>query len=917
MIKTMLKKVARRFIRDNQTGQSIVILALGMIGLLAVVGIAVDISILFIRFSTLRRAVDSASIAAAGQMRQDRSLGEVGLAARQFIEFHDLNPRDVLVETCHTSQQLDAGGAVISSDEELCTVDQRKLVRVTAEIDSPTVFLRLIGFGNIVLRASSISETATLDVVLIMDVSESMLNETTYNDWALVNQGIAYVPPRLFSFDNYYGDPSTGTNDPQTVFGRGLIDAGPTYNPADYFNEITRMWQTDILGVTQEEVNRRLNYVGVGPGAPAGAPNHAIDQGVTPNPIYSTGYFVPNGINAAAQVHPRPACRVRLFPYSFSLNVPTYLRDLYSANGVNYGRNQWGNFVPTFDFYGCCNDPGSGIQEEIDGEPTNNIIPGVNVDADGNFSDLVCQPFRDARDATREFLQRVDFVRGDRVSFVTFDRSAFIIDPDGTGDAWNSTHMIEEEWIALETLNRMIGVRAEPNFYDWDEVNGGWLGFSTGVDDAGDSILIDYYSLGPEALDYNDYPVKDNCPFQNATMNYPFSRYATRGVSTGDIVTGVPWEGSPAIYNIMTPDVAFDAGWHSAAESVSPPLGPLNSYELWASCRGTNVGAALREANNALTDPSTSRREGTVWVMIFLGDGAAGASDPARRLARDPVYPEPYSGTSTPTMSQYGTRGEYGAYGVCPMGTPSLSPRAELVDTSTEQPVVFPFCSDELPESRHFCYPSVRATANRETSVGTPGFDIGFGPGALDITGDPYDFDVGDYPNYSAGQAQGCLLYDVDDYARDWADFVGGIGDEDASQLILPTIFTIGFGLGFDNPGSDNLEICQNNLGDCLGEELLRYIADVGDNFQIDINYQQDYLDNGFLDDSISATAEGYGQRGICEPEGNGYIPGSPPDINFLTPGESCGNYFNAPTVEELEIVFDEIASRMFTRIAQ
>ena len=71
MIKTLLSRITKRFIRDNEIGQSVVILALGMVGLLVVVGITVDISILFVRFSTLRRAVDSASIAAAGQMRQD------------------------------------------------------------------------------------------------------------------------------------------------------------------------------------------------------------------------------------------------------------------------------------------------------------------------------------------------------------------------------------------------------------------------------------------------------------------------------------------------------------------------------------------------------------------------------------------------------------------------------------------------------------------------------------------------------------------------------------------------------------------------------------------------------------------------------------------------------------------------------
>jgi hypothetical protein len=37
----------------------------------------------------------------------------------------------------------------------------------------------------------------------------------------------------------------------------------------------------------------------------------------------------------------------------------------------------------------------------------------------------------------------------------------------------------------------------------------------------------------------------------------------------------------------------------------------------------------------------------------------------------------------------------------------------------------------------------------------------------------------------------------------------------------------------------------------------------------------------------------------------------------MVAPGVSCGNYFNAPGQTELAEVFNEIASRMFTRLSQ
>ena len=313
----------------------------------------------------------------------------------------------------------------------------------------------------------------------------------------------------------------------------------------------------------------------------------------------------------------------------------------------------------------------------------------------------------------------------------------------------------------------------------------------------------------------------------------------------------------------------------------------------------------------------------------MLSDGAAGASDPTRRLGYETTVANPYSAGNPdhnpPTVHRYGERGNYGSFGVCPYGQPTRF--AELTDTAGEPSTVFPFCLDEDPTTRHFCYPGTRAGLDRRTSVGGPTFDVGFGPRAEDrnydygadaavnaANGRIYDFDVGDFPN---GVSEDCLYYDVDDYARDWADFVGGIEDDTAGNSLLPTIFTIGFGLSFEEGNND----CEDNIADCLGEELLRYIADVGDNFRIDNDYQQDYTDNGLLDDSITTDGDSqtsYGQPGLCEPDdGSGYIVGSPPEINLLEAGLSCGNYFNAPTPEELEIVFDEIASRMFTRISQ
>ena len=66
MQNSLLSKITRRMIKRGQTGQTIGIRAFGIIVLLCFVGIVTDVSLLFVRYSTLRRATDAAAVAAAG-----------------------------------------------------------------------------------------------------------------------------------------------------------------------------------------------------------------------------------------------------------------------------------------------------------------------------------------------------------------------------------------------------------------------------------------------------------------------------------------------------------------------------------------------------------------------------------------------------------------------------------------------------------------------------------------------------------------------------------------------------------------------------------------------------------------------------------------------------------------------------------
>ncbi|MEP7290756.1 MAG: pilus assembly protein TadG-related protein, partial [Chloroflexota bacterium] len=426
-----MMRLLRRITKKGQTGQSLVILAIGFLALLGFVGIVTDVSVLFIRYSTMRRAVDAAAIAAAGQMRrvtdedgnlfaegEAMSVANLNLAARQFIEVYGLNPQSVVVETCRAQQvardsdgnALDGSGqrlflddgtqnplvtdtALLKRYKELCTRDELKLVRVTAQIDAPTIFLRLLGYPTVTLTESAISQTAVIDVVMIFDVSESMLNQTSYADWDTLSpqRGVRYIPA-FIKYDR---------TDPEPV--------DPFGTPPDFTLSANDPWEY-LLTNTENDLDTWTGSNDTPPSVP-----DARLKDLTLRYEVNGGAVQPFDSTTSARQEPRQFCRVRAYPFSSNrkaeipqdlrteyynfLNLtahdsdPTTYSPVYNGeaennldptlnliskvyNGYPVGADDpapvayYMGFVPQYNYYGCCNDP----------------------DGNMDFDDLICQP---------------------------------------------------------------------------------------------------------------------------------------------------------------------------------------------------------------------------------------------------------------------------------------------------------------------------------------------------------------------------------------------------------------------------------------------------------------------------------------------------------------------------------------------
>jgi len=158
---------------NPERGQVIIIVAMAMIGLVAFVGLAIDTGLVFVAQGKLRRAVDAAALAAASNFRQGYDIDELRASANELLELNGvIDPylNAAQVDTCKS----------LPGDSELCDGEDewKKLVRVDATGMVPLAFLSVVGINEVSISASATGEAASMDVVLVIDTSDSMARDT-------------------------------------------------------------------------------------------------------------------------------------------------------------------------------------------------------------------------------------------------------------------------------------------------------------------------------------------------------------------------------------------------------------------------------------------------------------------------------------------------------------------------------------------------------------------------------------------------------------------------------------------------------------------------------------------------------------------------------------------------------------------
>lgn len=148
----------------RQDGQALILLAFAMVGLVAGVGISVDVAVLFSARTQLIKTVDGAALAGAGQLpNAEKAYGRA-------LEYLELNGVDVNDPNVTILKNPFIG--------EFLT-PPRKLMDLEVIRPQPLYFLPVIGISKWnVSSGSRQGEAAPLDVMLIIDVSGSMCNDS-------------------------------------------------------------------------------------------------------------------------------------------------------------------------------------------------------------------------------------------------------------------------------------------------------------------------------------------------------------------------------------------------------------------------------------------------------------------------------------------------------------------------------------------------------------------------------------------------------------------------------------------------------------------------------------------------------------------------------------------------------------------
>lgn len=205
----------RKAARQQGRGQSLILVAFAIIALVALVGLAIDLGLVYIERIKVRRAADAAALAAAAELPLE---GAAHVRALEYLQENDYGcglsadysggsmsytctNGDVRVEINPgypgqyvTGAESDAARYIVRINtvpyrDDVYATDSAGRIEVEVESKVPLYFMRVLGFNDVPIAGHAIGENINnLDVALVFDNSGSMEFDTLcYGCWTEKN----------------------------------------------------------------------------------------------------------------------------------------------------------------------------------------------------------------------------------------------------------------------------------------------------------------------------------------------------------------------------------------------------------------------------------------------------------------------------------------------------------------------------------------------------------------------------------------------------------------------------------------------------------------------------------------------------------------------------------------------------------
>jgi len=199
---------AHTSLQRDQEGQSLVFIAFAFIGILAFVGLGVDLGTVYVERVETGRAVDAAALAAVSELPLEGAAHQRALVYLQDNGYdYQAADAEVAIDTYQDGQYTaDPGGNTTiwvdtSYSQESGQPDTADHIRIRVRQKIPTMFMQFVGFDEIAVGTAAEAENINhIDTVIVYDESGSMEFDTLcYGCWEPSSEdGVQYPDGSIY-----------------------------------------------------------------------------------------------------------------------------------------------------------------------------------------------------------------------------------------------------------------------------------------------------------------------------------------------------------------------------------------------------------------------------------------------------------------------------------------------------------------------------------------------------------------------------------------------------------------------------------------------------------------------------------------------------------------------------------------------